>query len=109
VSGEEIVFPSSCSVSVSLTSPALANVCAVATVGGDGNGAAGGGPVRSGVEVARARRMLHVVLVSPLVSGNCCLLILKVSALIPVADCYSIEIKKKGPSAILSSNSTVTG
>jgi tRNA (cytidine/uridine-2'-O-)-methyltransferase len=56
-------------VSVSLTSPALANVSAVA-VGGDGNGAAGG-PVGSGVEVARARRMLHVVLVSPLVSGSC--------------------------------------
>lgn len=56
-------------VSVSLTSlPTLANVSAVA-VNGDGNGAAGG-PVGSGVEVARARRMLHVVLVSPLVSGS---------------------------------------
>lgn len=59
--------------SVSLTFPALANVSAVA-VSGDGNGAAGG-PVGSGVEVARARRMLHVVLVSPLVSGNCCLIL----------------------------------
>ncbi|ONM02868.1 AGAMOUS-like 26 [Zea mays] len=56
-------------VSVYLTSlPTLANVSAVA-VNGDGNGAAGG-PVGSGVEVARARRMLHVVLVSPLIPGN---------------------------------------
>ncbi|XP_066351626.1 uncharacterized protein [Miscanthus floridulus] len=47
-----------------LCPPALANVSAVA-VSGDGNGAAGG-PVGSGVEVARASRMLHVVLVSPL-------------------------------------------
>ncbi|XP_066353419.1 uncharacterized protein [Miscanthus floridulus] len=51
-----------------LCPPALANVSAVA-VSGDGNGAAGG-PVGSGVEVARASRMLHVVLVSPLIPGN---------------------------------------
>ncbi|CAD6264650.1 unnamed protein product [Miscanthus lutarioriparius] len=42
--------------------------CSLA-VSGDGNGAAGV-PVGSGVEVARASRMLHVVLVSPLIPGN---------------------------------------
>ncbi|OEL20590.1 hypothetical protein BAE44_0018390 [Dichanthelium oligosanthes] len=36
---------------------------------GNGNGVAVG-PVGSGVEVARAKRMLHVVLVSPLIPGN---------------------------------------
>uniref|UniRef100_A0A804LT89 tRNA/rRNA methyltransferase SpoU type domain-containing protein n=1 Tax=Zea mays TaxID=4577 RepID=A0A804LT89_MAIZE len=46
----------------------MAAFCSLA-VNGDGNGAAGG-PVGSGVEVARARRMLHVVLVSPLIPGN---------------------------------------
>uniref|UniRef100_A0A0E0LWP5 tRNA/rRNA methyltransferase SpoU type domain-containing protein n=1 Tax=Oryza punctata TaxID=4537 RepID=A0A0E0LWP5_ORYPU len=36
-----------------------------------GNGAAAAaGPVGSGAEVARAKRMLHVVLVSPLIPGN---------------------------------------
>ncbi|KAF0897996.1 hypothetical protein E2562_001683 [Oryza meyeriana var. granulata] len=36
-----------------------------------GNGAATSvGPVGSGAEVVRARRMLHVVLVSPLIPGN---------------------------------------
>jgi tRNA (cytidine/uridine-2'-O-)-methyltransferase len=74
---QEIASPpgSRSGVPVPLTSPALANVSAVA-VGGDGNGAAGG-PVGSGVEVARARRMLQVVLVSPLVSGDRCLLNLR--------------------------------
>ena len=43
----------------------IARALAVA-VASSGNGAAAG-PVGSGVEVARAKRMLHVVLVSPLV------------------------------------------
>uniref|UniRef100_A0A8R7V6L4 tRNA/rRNA methyltransferase SpoU type domain-containing protein n=1 Tax=Triticum urartu TaxID=4572 RepID=A0A8R7V6L4_TRIUA len=42
--------------------------CSLA-VASSGNGAAAG-PVGSGVEVARAKRMLHVVLVSPLIPGN---------------------------------------
>uniref|UniRef100_A0A0E0AXD7 tRNA/rRNA methyltransferase SpoU type domain-containing protein n=1 Tax=Oryza glumipatula TaxID=40148 RepID=A0A0E0AXD7_9ORYZ len=42
--------------------------CSLATTG---NGAAAAaGPVGSGAEVARAKRMLHVVLVSPLIPGN---------------------------------------
>uniref|UniRef100_A0A0D9X9K3 tRNA/rRNA methyltransferase SpoU type domain-containing protein n=1 Tax=Leersia perrieri TaxID=77586 RepID=A0A0D9X9K3_9ORYZ len=49
--------------------PRLAGVfCSLAA---SGNGASvAAGPVRSGAEVARARRMLHVVLVSPLIPGN---------------------------------------
>ncbi|KAG2584910.1 putative tRNA (cytidine(34)-2'-O)-methyltransferase isoform X1 [Panicum virgatum] len=46
-------------------SPALCSLAA----SGNGNGAAVG-PVGSGAEVACARRMLHVVLVSPLIPGN---------------------------------------
>lgn len=42
--------------------------CSLA-VASSGNGAAAG-PVGSSVEVARAKRMLHVVLVSPLIPGN---------------------------------------
>ncbi|GJN03932.1 hypothetical protein PR202_ga21431 [Eleusine coracana subsp. coracana] len=42
--------------------------CSLAT-SGNGNGAAAG-PVGSGGEVALAKRMLHVVLVSPLIPGN---------------------------------------
>uniref|UniRef100_A0A0E0IE71 tRNA/rRNA methyltransferase SpoU type domain-containing protein n=1 Tax=Oryza nivara TaxID=4536 RepID=A0A0E0IE71_ORYNI len=49
--------------------PRLAGAfCSLATTG---NGAAAAvGPVGSGAEVARAKRMLHVVLVSPLIPGN---------------------------------------
>ncbi|PAN36116.1 hypothetical protein PAHAL_6G258700 [Panicum hallii] len=46
-------------------SPALCSLAA----SGNGNGAAIG-PVGSGAEVVCARRMLHVVLVSPLIPGN---------------------------------------
>nr|CAB3481385.1 unnamed protein product [Digitaria exilis] len=46
-------------------SPAFCSIAA----SGNGNGAAVG-PIGSGVEVAHARRMLHVVLVSPLIPGN---------------------------------------
>jgi len=46
-------------------SPALCSLAA----SGNGNGAAVG-PVGSGAEVACTRRMLHVVLVSPLIPGN---------------------------------------
>ncbi|XP_051203284.1 uncharacterized protein [Lolium perenne] len=42
--------------------------CSLA-VASSGNGAAAG-PVGSGVEVARSKRMLHVVLVSPMIPGN---------------------------------------
>uniref|UniRef100_A0ACD5YBF7 Uncharacterized protein n=1 Tax=Avena sativa TaxID=4498 RepID=A0ACD5YBF7_AVESA len=43
-------------------------ICSLA-VASSGNGAAAG-PVGSSVEVARAKRMLHVVLVSPMIPGN---------------------------------------
>ncbi|KAL5219776.1 hypothetical protein ABZP36_024489 [Zizania latifolia] len=42
---------------------------AFCSLAASGNGAAAG-PVGSGAEVARAKRMLHVVLVSPLIPGN---------------------------------------
>uniref|UniRef100_A0A0E0ENA7 tRNA/rRNA methyltransferase SpoU type domain-containing protein n=1 Tax=Oryza meridionalis TaxID=40149 RepID=A0A0E0ENA7_9ORYZ len=42
----------------------------LATTGNGAAAAAAAGPVGSGAEVARAKRMLHVVLVSPLIPGN---------------------------------------
>ncbi|TVU01079.1 hypothetical protein EJB05_48379, partial [Eragrostis curvula] len=44
---------------------------AFCSIAASGNGYGGAiGPVGSGMEVARAKRMLHVVLVSPLIPGN---------------------------------------